>query len=190
MSTVTPFLQARNGHPRDWGNHASADVLPNASASPYTAAQVTPLEEGDTATVIGVGQAQCMSPGTPGSNDAVWRITLASASIFVPVAATTIAGSSTSPVAYGAVYLAANTVVQASSRALVGVIGSGTATVQVRRQSTGVLVGGLSWSTISSLNNQSLGLAVTIAADDWYTFEIVSSADAALALVQGVELKF
>ena len=87
MSTATPAIQPRNGHPRDWGNYPSAAVLPNAAGwpgaplpggvSPTLAA--TPLELGDTATVEGVGPYWCSSAGAPGLLDAIWQRTNANA---------------------------------------------------------------------------------------------------------------
>ena len=185
MSTVAPSVQPRNRQPRDWGNYASLADMPNGSGWLGGATASTPLEQGDTAFLIGTGRTYCMSAGTPGSLDAVWRVTGAQ-SIHVPVAASTLAGAGTSPVAYGAVWLLNGQIVQATSRALVGAVGGGTATVQVRRQSTSALVAGLSWSTAAALNDQTLALAVTIPADDWYVLEVVSDTVGAYAVVQGV----
>lgn len=91
MSTVTPAIQPRNGHPRNWGNYPSAAVLPNAAGwpagplpggvSPTTAA--TPLELGDEAVVVGVGPYWCFSAGSPGLLDAVWVPVGSSSSISV-----------------------------------------------------------------------------------------------------------
>lgn len=187
MSTVTPNAQARNGHPRDWGNYASLTLLPNAAGWLGGVLKATPLEEGDPAFVVGVGRVYCVSAGTPGLFDAVWAVA-GTSSVIVPVAASTLAGAGTSPVAYGAVYLRAGQTIQAVSRALVGAIGGGTATVQIRRQSTGVLVVGLVWATAAALNDQTLAGSVSIVADDWYTLEVVSDTLGAYAVVQGVEI--
>lgn len=74
MSTVTPNVQPRNGHPRDWGNYPTLAVLPNAASWAGGTTAATPLEQGDTAFVIGVGRAYCMLAGTPGALDAVWAV--------------------------------------------------------------------------------------------------------------------
>lgn len=72
MSKATPNVQPRNQFPRDWGNYASLDVCPNASAWPGTTNQTKLLEAGDTAFITGQGRAVCFDAGTPGSSDAVW----------------------------------------------------------------------------------------------------------------------
>lgn len=187
MSTVTPNAQARNGHPRDWGNYASLTALPNASAWAGGVLLATPLEQGDTAFLIGTGSVECTIAGTPGLLDAVWAVT-GKTSIIMPVAASTLAGAGTSPVAYGAVYLTTGQTAQMTSRALVGAVGGGIASVQVRRQSTGALVAGFAWSTAAALNDQTLAAAVPIVASDWYVLEVVSDTVGAYALVQGVEI--
>ncbi len=188
MSIVTPAIQPRNRQPRDWGNFATLLVLPNVTGYGGTPQSAAALEPGDTAFVVGVGRVECDYEGGFGRvPPAVWRVT-GTRNILIPVAASTVAAAGTTPVAYGAVYLEAAQVVQARSRALVGAIGGGIATVQVRRQSTGALVAGFTWSTAAALNSQVLAGAVTIAASDWYVFEVVSDTIGAFAVVQGAEL--
>lgn len=74
MSKVTPNVQARNQHPKDWGSYATLDVLPNAANWAGGANPADPLEDGDTAfvTTSGIGPVYCVSAGTPGGLDAVW----------------------------------------------------------------------------------------------------------------------
>lgn len=72
MSTVTPNAQDRNGHPRNWGNYNSVIELPNSSGWTLGALKAAPLEEGDSAYVVGIGEVLCTNPGTSGGLDAVW----------------------------------------------------------------------------------------------------------------------
>jgi hypothetical protein len=83
MATKQPFGQLRNQNGRDWGNYNSLADLPNASA--WVGALTVSLEEGDTAYVSGVGRVYCQSAGTPGSLNAVWVPTSASANPVVSV---------------------------------------------------------------------------------------------------------
>ena len=72
MSTVTPNTQPRNRQPRDWGNYSGPEHLPNGLLFTGPASIISPLEAGDTATVLGRGTWDCVSAGTPGVGDAVW----------------------------------------------------------------------------------------------------------------------
>lgn len=74
MARVAPSFQTRSQQPRDWGNYASLLVLPNAAGWLGGVAPAFPLEEGDTAYVIGSGPAYCVSAGVPGSLNAVWSL--------------------------------------------------------------------------------------------------------------------
>ena len=74
MAKVAPHFQTRSQQPRDWGNYASLLVLPNAAGWLGGSSASFPLEEGDTAYVIGSGPAYCVSAGTPGSLNAVWSL--------------------------------------------------------------------------------------------------------------------
>jgi hypothetical protein len=75
MSTSTPTAQPRNQFSRDWGNYATAALLPNASGNALANPQFTQLEIGDIAYVSGVpGRAFCSSKGTLSGADAVWVV--------------------------------------------------------------------------------------------------------------------
>lgn len=73
MSLVTPNVQPRNQFPRDWGDYATPDLLPNCSGFTAPANKLVPLEAGDTAYVTNRGRWYCESAGTPGAGDAIWR---------------------------------------------------------------------------------------------------------------------
>jgi hypothetical protein len=179
---------------RDWGNYASLNACPKAAGTAVAINKTDGvLEVGDTAYVTGSGPCHCTSAGTAGVNDATWALTGGSGatpSVRIATSGSTIATNGTNAVSVGAVWLTNGAVVLATSNALVGALVAGTATLQVRRQTTGVLVAGLAWSTAAALNNQTLAGAVNIVADDWYVFEIVSTDAAGTALVLGVTLNF
>lgn len=105
-------------------------------------------------------------------------------------AGSTIPGAGASPVVQGSVYLSAGYVVLASSSALVGAPTGGTGKIQVRRESTGVLVGGLEWSRAGALGNEVLGSDVAIVATDWYTVELVGDLAGTEAMSSGISLDF
>jgi len=193
MSTTTPGAQTRSQFTRDWGNYASLAACPKASGT-AVAINLTSgvLEVGDTAYITGTGPCHCTSAGTAGVNDAVWALTGAASTppIRIATSGSTIASNGKDAVSVGAVWLTNGAVVLATSNALIGALVAGTATLQVRRQTTGALVAGLAWSTAGALNNQTLAGAVNIVADDWYVFEIVSDDAAGTALVLGVTLNF
>ncbi len=77
MATRTPPLQTRSRFHRDWGNFTSDTLLPNASGAPLAAAMFD-LEAGDQAFNDGsvgglLSVYVCISAGTAGGGDAVWR---------------------------------------------------------------------------------------------------------------------
>lgn len=77
MATVTPTAQpARNRQPRDWGNYASPELLPNAVGFTTPADVLTPLEAGDTAHVANRAVWSCESAGAAGAGDATWTCEL------------------------------------------------------------------------------------------------------------------
>lgn len=94
----------------------------------------------------------------------------------------------TSPLAIGAVYLTSNWVLSVNSRALIGTAAGGTATLQLRRQGTGILLSGASWAVTGGLADISLGGTVTVAATDWYTIELLGGAGPTVALAYGLSL--
>ncbi len=81
-STSFPSGQLRQGFSPYWGVYASEATLPNASGNSLVAAHFT-LEEGDLATVTGLGTYRCASPGTAGASDAVWEASGGGGSIMV-----------------------------------------------------------------------------------------------------------
>jgi len=213
MAKRTPRNQARSQYHSYWGEFAYSSTAPVPStfqglalstggmelpnAPSWTGGDATDLERGDVAFVFDALGTDgnlyapwvCLDAGTVGGLDAVWnRVSPLSTTARIPVAASTLAGVGTNAVAYGAVYLAAGQQVFGTSRALVGAVSGGIATVRVRRQSTGVLVPGLAWSTAASLTDVVLGSPVSVGSSDWYVFEVVSDTPSAFALVQGVEL--
>ncbi|MGL4255620.1 MAG: hypothetical protein ACRCSL_04745 [Microbacterium sp.] len=185
MAIRQPFGQTRNQNGRDWGNFNTLSALPNASA--WTGSSTTNLEQGDTAMWSGAGVQRvfCRNPGTPGSLNAVWG-TGEDNLVFSAVSPV---GDGTAAVVAGAVYLHVGMVLRTSSRALLGTLAGGTATVRLRRQSTGVLLAGASWSSTGvGLADAALAADVTVADTDWYTIELVGDAPATEALAYGLRL--
>jgi hypothetical protein len=94
----------------------------------------------------------------------------------------------TSPLVIGAVYLTNAVVYGTSSRALIGTSAGGTATLKLRRQSTGVLVTGASWAVTGALADVALGSPITVPATDWYTIELLGDAGGTVSLAYGLTL--
>lgn len=94
----------------------------------------------------------------------------------------------TSPLVVGAVYLLSGQVLSTSSRALIGTGAGGTATLQLRRQTTAVLLSGASWAVTGGLASIALGSPVTVANTDWYTIELFGSAGGTVSLAYGLVL--
>lgn len=185
MASRQPFGQSRNQNGRDWGNFNSLNTLPNASA--WAGLPTANLEQGDTAVWSGAGiqRVFCRNPGTVGSLDAVWG----TGEDNFAFQATTSGEDGTAAVVAGAVYLHVGMVLRTASRALLGTLGGGTATMRLRRQSTGVLLTGASWSSTGvGLADAALAADVTVADTDWYTIELVGDAVATIALGYGLRL--
>jgi len=169
-----------------WGDYSSIAECPNGPSYAGAANRVSGvLTEGDTAWVLGLGPVVCRDAGTPGGLDAIWGTgedQLALRGVGDGV-------DGTAAVVLGAVYLVAGMTLMTTSRALVGTSAGGTGTVQLRRESTGVLLAGASWAyTGSGLSDQALAAAVTVANTDWYTIEMVGSAVGTIPLVYGLRL--
>jgi len=94
----------------------------------------------------------------------------------------------TSPLVIGAVYLTAGTIYGTSSGALLGTGAGGTATLQLRRQTTAVLFAGASWAVTGGLANVVLGSPATVPNTDWYTIELLGSAGGTISLAYGLRL--
>lgn len=199
-STLFPQGQARQGYGFFWGVYANAVTLPNAAGNMLSIAQFF-LEAGDVAYVTGVGPYYCTSPGTAGGSDATWSSGIGPTGPVGPAGpagATGPAGpanysfqasnTGTAPLVIGAVYLTAAQVIAATSHALLGTGGGGTATMQLRRQGTGVLLAGASWSVVGALANVALAGAVVVAATDWYTIELLGSAADTVSLAYGLQV--
>lgn len=74
MSTKTPGLQQRSQYHAYWGRFADASALPNASGAALSDPEFSKLEAGDVAfTDDAVLLYLCVSPGTVGGGDALWR---------------------------------------------------------------------------------------------------------------------
>lgn len=74
MAVTTPGLQDRSRVHRDWGNYSGVGDLPNAAANALPAPEFQKLEPGDRAYVEQLGEVYvCLSIGTVGGADAVWR---------------------------------------------------------------------------------------------------------------------
>ena len=94
----------------------------------------------------------------------------------------------TSPLVVGAVYLLSGQVLSTSSRALIGTGAGGTATLNLRRQTTAVLLSGASWAVTGAIASVVLGSPVTVANTDWYTIELSGSAGGTVSLAYGLVL--
>lgn len=165
-----------------WGVFAAAADLPNVTGAPT---QKDTLEAGDQAYVTGSGVYVCTSP-TLGS--AVWSA-VGGASVGTPMNLSfdgLVTG--VDPTVIGAIYLLSGAIVLAASRALLGTVGGGTATLRVRRQSSGVLVAGFEWSVTGGIANAVLAGDVNIAADDWYTFELLGDDAPTVSAAYGAQL--
>jgi hypothetical protein len=92
------------------------------------------------------------------------------------------------PLVIGAVYLALNSVYGVASRALIGTTAGGTATLQLRRQTTGVLLPGASWAVTGALADVVSGAPFTVTATDWYTIELLGDAGPTISLAYGLRL--
>jgi len=94
----------------------------------------------------------------------------------------------TSPLVVGAVYLLSGQVLSTSSRALIGTGAGGTATLNLRRQTTAVLLSGASWAVTGAIASVVLGSPVTVSNTDWYTIELSGSAGGTVSLAYGLVL--
>ena len=94
----------------------------------------------------------------------------------------------TSPLVVGAVYLLSGQVLSTSSRALIGTAAGGTATLNLRRQTTAVLLSGASWAVTGAIASVVLGSPVTVSNTDWYTIELSGSAGGTVSLAYGLVL--
>lgn len=94
----------------------------------------------------------------------------------------------TSALVIGAVYLESGQILSTSSRALIGTAAGGMATLQLRRQTTAVLLG-VSWTVTGAIANAAMsGGPLTITNTDWYTIELVGGAAATISLAYGLVL--
>jgi hypothetical protein len=164
-----------------WGVFATTADLPNVAASPT---QKGTLEAGDQAYVTGSGLYVCTT-ATLGA--AVWVLVGGGAGPFVDISLDAVV-TGAGPEVVGAVYLFSGSVILAASRSLLGTLAGGTATLRVRRQSTGVLVAGFQWSVTGVITNAVLVGNVNIVADDWYTLELERDAGPTVAVCYGVQL--
>lgn len=164
-----------------WGTFAAAADLPNVTGAPT---QKNTLEAGDQAYVTGSGLYVCTSP-TLGS--ATWSAVGSGSGGPVNLSFDGLV-TGVDPTVIGAIYLLNGATVLAASQALVGTVGGGTATLRVRRQSTGVLVAGFEWSVAGGLANATLAGNVSIVADDWYTFELLGNDDPVVSAAYGAQL--
>lgn len=94
----------------------------------------------------------------------------------------------TSPLVVGAVYLANGVTYGVSSLALIGTVAGGTATLQLRRQTTGVLLSGASWAVTGALASVALVGPAAVPATDWYTIELLGDAAGTVSLAYGLTL--
>lgn len=94
----------------------------------------------------------------------------------------------TSPLVIGAVYLLNGSSYGTASRAFIGTGAGGTATLQLRRQTTGVLLAGASWAVTGALADVALGSPFSVSNTDWYTIEIVGSGVSTVSLAYGLSL--
>lgn len=91
----------------------------------------------------------------------------------------------TSPVVIGAVYLSAVTLTTAS-RVLLGVVGSGTATLRLVNQSTSTVAA--TWTRTGALTDVALGAGVALAAG-WYVFDLAGDVSATVVRCYGAHLE-
>ena len=94
----------------------------------------------------------------------------------------------TSALVIGAVYLTSGQVLSTASRALMGTGAGGTATLNLRRQTTAVLLSGASWAVTGAIADVALGSPVTVVNTDWYTIELSGSAGGTVSLAYGLVL--
>jgi hypothetical protein len=184
-----------------WGRYLLRTQLPNVgningvavtgvnAASPPA---YTKLAPGDLAFVQGSdppgssGMYVCVNRGTPAGSDAQWNSVEGSAS-FSNISLDTI-HTGTAPLVIGAVWLVAGRVLHQESHALIGVQTTGTATMRLRRQSTGTLLAGAEWIRNATLGDQAMAADVTVANTDWYTIELLGDDPATVSLAYGLQL--
>jgi hypothetical protein len=182
MPTRTPKLQQRSQYNPHWGVYANPGALPNASGAPLAAVDFT-LEAGDVAYVTSTGGLYfCVTPGTAGGGDAVWRRSNAPGTI-------TLNGSVTgvTPEVLGAYYFDSGQNLPASAIALVGRLTTGIATLRMIRQSDAAIIAW--WSAAAPLGSVVPVVALPIT-PGWYLFDLAGNAADTIALAYGVWLDY
>jgi hypothetical protein len=93
------------------------------------------------------------------------------------------------PFVIGAVYLTVGTMSDVS-RVLAGVVGTGTATVQLIRQSDSTVIATWTSALDAPLDDVLLGVSVPIAAAGWYVFDLAGNDPATVTRCYGAHLEF
>jgi hypothetical protein len=177
-----------------WGRYELLTQLPNVGAvdgvavtgvNPANPPAYEKMRPGDIA-LVGTKVFWLISRGTPNASDATWSSTADH-----PAASTTSLNTihtGDTPLVIGALWLVAGQILHQASHALIGVQTTGTATLRLRRQSTGVLLAGADWVRNATLGDQALAADVTVANTDWYTIELLGDDPATVSLAFGLQL--
>lgn len=184
-----PNIQQRNQYPRDYGDWGSVLAAPNAPNWPATALasrQAEGLEAGDVCYITATQmRAWCSSPGTVGGRNATW-ITGPVNFAFLNKAAQV---TGTTPTVLGSVYLFINEVIRTSSRAYLGAPAGGSATIQLRGVTAGLLAG------VTFVKAGAMGDAlmtgpgdVQVPTSEWYQIELVGDTGLTTAIAEGLRL--
>lgn len=122
----------------------------------------------------------------PVVDTATRRATLAAIALTARSVALAATQTGTSPLTIGALYLPEGHLISAGSRALIGTVDGGTATLRLRSQSTAEVL--VIWERTGALADVALGTPVTVAVADWYALELVGDAEPSVSLAFGLHL--
>ena len=95
----------------------------------------------------------------------------------------------TSSLAIGAVWLTAGQVLSTDSRALIGTVAGGTATLRLRRHSDAALLTNAVWTVTGVEASVALSASATAPASDWYTLELSGDDVATISVAHGLHLE-